>query len=434
MSGKRWTEEEIQFLKDNYRRLGLKKTAEALNRAKSSVMPWAAKFKLSKVRKNPERWSENDDNFVKGNYLDKGGTYCAKVLNRSKGAVNSRARILGLSKKAEPIWTNEEIEFLKANYFSMGLKEISKHLDRSYNAIGARANSLNLEIDPNIRWKYRYNQGNISELLNLTNPIVVYFWGLIWADGTVNKKTNRLTLIIRQPDFLEIKDQIMKLIDSWRYFEFISQANNLMSCLNLSHVEIKKFLFENDYTIKSGASADKILSKIPENLKHYWWRGYFDGDGHFSHIRSCYTTQVIIASCFDQDWKFAEEGMDKIGVDFSINKYTQKLGRGANLVISGESCVRKFCEYIYNGIDFGLNRKKNAYLNYVKYKDSRPLNKYSKFRGILKTKNGRWRARIKHKSKTYYTTIFDSEIEAAKAYNELAIKHKGNKAILNKIS
>ncbi len=42
---------------------------------------------------------------------------------------------------------------------------------------------------------------------------------------------------------------------------------------------IKEFLLENDFDKKSLLSPTKVLSKIPDELKHYFFRGLIDGDG-----------------------------------------------------------------------------------------------------------------------------------------------------------
>ena len=64
------------------------------------------------------------------------------------------------------------------------------------------------------------------------------------------------------------------------------------------------FLKENDYHIKSGASASKILLKIPEHLQHYWWRGFIDGDGCFVRNERNRLNILQITSTFDQGWSF----------------------------------------------------------------------------------------------------------------------------------
>lgn len=58
---------------------------------------------------------------------------------------------------------------------------------------------------------------------------------------------------------------------------------------------------------------------------------------------------------------------------------------------------------------------------------------FKKYRGIGTWRSGRFFARVKYKEKTIELGTFDTEIEAAKAYNEGAIKYYGEFARLNKI-
>lgn len=58
----------------------------------------------------------------------------------------------------------------------------------------------------------------------------------------------------------------------------------------------------------------------------------------------------------------------------------------------------------------------------------------SKYRGVsFITKSGKWQAHIMHNYKSIYLGSYEDEISAAKAYNEAAIKYKGDKAKLNNI-
>jgi hypothetical protein len=64
-----------------------------------------------------------------------------------------------------------------------------------------------------------------------------------------------------------------------------------------------------------------------------------------------------------------------------------------------------------------------------------PKNKFSKFRGVQKSTNpGRpFRIALCFNGRRFLGPSFADEIEAAKAYNELALKVLGPKAILNEI-
>jgi hypothetical protein len=56
----------------------------------------------------------------------------------------------------------------------------------------------------------------------------------------------------------------------------------------------------------------------------------------------------------------------------------------------------------------------------------------SKYKGVHRIKdNGKWRARIGYKGKRIFLGDFDNEIDAAKAYDQAAVKYYGEFAALN---
>ena len=61
------------------------------------------------------------------------------------------------------------------------------------------------------------------------------------------------------------------------------------------------------------------------------------------------------------------------------------------------------------------------------------LNNTSGYKGVYRGYNNKWRPRIRVKGKLLHLGDFDNLIDAAKAYNEAAIKYHGNYARPNKI-
>ena len=61
--------------------------------------------------------------------------------------------------------------------------------------------------------------------------------------------------------------------------------------------------------------------------------------------------------------------------------------------------------------------------------------KFSKYRGVTKgSKNYKYRAVLVYKAVRYYLGNFNDEVEAAKAYNEAALRIIGPHAVLNDLS
>ena len=56
--------------------------------------------------------------------------------------------------------------------------------------------------------------------------------------------------------------------------------------------------------------------------------------------------------------------------------------------------------------------------------------KPSKYRGVT-IERGRWKAQIGFNGKTHHIGTFDSDVEAARAYDERALKVHGSRALLN---
>lgn len=63
----------------------------------------------------------------------------------------------------------------------------------------------------------------------------------------------------------------------------------------------------------------------------------------------------------------------------------------------------------------------------------RSSGKTSKYKGVFKRESGKFRAKIRCKEITTNLGTFENEIDAAKAYNNAALKYFGEFALLNKI-
>lgn len=77
-----------------------------------------------------------------------------------------------------------------------------------------------------------------------------------------------------------------------------------------------------------------------------------------------------------------------------------------------------------------VNLRETTYRQNSKNKTKRSLNAASKYRGVYK-KQAKWAAKIMCDYKNYYLGAFETQEEAAKAYNEKALQFHGEYANLN---
>lgn len=263
--------------------------------------------------------------------------------------------------------------------------------------------------------KYEDYNVNPTQFINPTTPECVYILGLIWADGGIFHKGKyaNISLTTTYPDFLTF-NPIMLKTGKWRMYFRKSELHPTWKerCdIITSNRPLVEFLIKNDYQSKSIESADKILSIIPNHLKHYWFRGLLDGDGHI-HTDNKGSHSISFSSSIEQNWKYLENLCKSLNIKCKIKRRTSKKGHGqSSFSIYSMYKTIKFCEYIYNGYpedNIGLKRK---YDKFLQLKSTEEKNRY---KGVSKMKSGKWRAYTSgaNNLKPKGLGVFDTEQEA----------------------
>jgi hypothetical protein len=127
------------------------------------------------------------------------------------------------------------------------------------------------------------------------------------------------------------------------------------------------FLIENDYDKKSYTSANKILSKIPNEIKHYWFRGLIDGDGCFYHYtpkKGSTLRQFVLTSTYEQDWTYFENLCKELEIKYTIKRIKNIKSASSVIRITNKKGIKKLGEYIYQNFkkdSIGLIRKFNKF-------------------------------------------------------------------------
>ena len=214
-------------------------------------------------------------------------------------------------------WNIEEDNWLIENYKSLGPDKSANELGLRKSQIENRVFKLKLKLPiefKNSLQSIKAEKCNINPnlFLNITTKEIPYLLGLIWADGFLNPskngKNSNLGFVMVKEDINIIKP-VLETIGKWNYYERKQPVESWKPSINVitNNKRILNFLIENDYDIKSQASADKILSKIPDELKHYFFRGLIDGDGCFYHYvpqKGSTLRQFILTSTYEQDWSY----------------------------------------------------------------------------------------------------------------------------------
>ncbi|MEM1750737.1 MAG: hypothetical protein QW088_07465 [Desulfurococcaceae archaeon] len=90
------------------------------------------------------RWSGEELDFLRENYGRMRVLEIAKSLNRTVNAVMWKVRELGLKYRSYRRWSSSEVDFLKENWGKMKLSEIARALGRSSHSVRLKAESIGL--------------------------------------------------------------------------------------------------------------------------------------------------------------------------------------------------------------------------------------------------------------------------------------------------
>ena len=147
---KKWTEEEIEWLKENYKTVSWEDMLERLPYTKSAISTKANRLLgLKKTDKEIQyHWTKEYNDFLKANYENGDMNEIMKKIPFPKQTIRCQANRFGLkrNKNLKKIFTEEDDKWLKENYGYSTKSEIEGRFpDKSYQQIQIHANSLGLK-------------------------------------------------------------------------------------------------------------------------------------------------------------------------------------------------------------------------------------------------------------------------------------------------
>lgn len=198
-----------------------------------------------------------------------------------------------------------------------------------------------------------------------------YYLGLLFADGSIKSKSNRIELKLIEQD-KDILSKFSNLILGQERLNYIEYKKYPYACKNANN--LYTFCVSNksikDALIKLGCTPNKSLTlKFPQNipnelLKHFI-RGYFDGDGciTYASLKNHKDFYTAIVSTNDFCVSLQNIILNVLDIKSGIIRGSGKKNTiTKKLYIGGNRQVLKFMSWLYSDATYFLQRKYNKFL------------------------------------------------------------------------
>lgn len=229
--------------------------------------------------------------------------------------------------------------------------------------------------------QYRVNP---TSFIKIEVAEAAYLLGLIWADGWVSKSHGVVSVSLKEKDMEDVA-KTLDAMGKWTYCGIQKrEVKKRGITASTSNRILGEHLVNHGYRDKTWRSPDSILSIIPDSLRHYFFRGVFDGDG-------CLTinglTSWSITSGYDQDWTYMTSLCQRLKISYRIDRTFHKerkangeSHRSSAFVVQRHADIRVIMAHIYQGRDadkIGLERKWNTWNTFRSMVFGKGNNRYS---------------------------------------------------------
>lgn len=205
-----WTEEEVEFLKENHETLRIKQIAEKLGRSEDAVRGRAKFQGLIKSKK----WTDDEDIYLEYFIYENDAKIqeAAIFLNRTVKAIYTRLVILRKNNNlvcyARKKWTKDEKEYIKKNYLAISVKNMAERLGRTESAVAYQMRQLGVRkikaievFDKKIRKLAAegYYLRQASRILGISNTSLINYCsrkGITFRKATSEETTAKLKEVL----------------------------------------------------------------------------------------------------------------------------------------------------------------------------------------------------------------------------------------------
>jgi hypothetical protein len=260
-----------------------------------------------------------------------------------------------------------ETKWLIDHANTMSYLEMGKKLGRSAGAIKQKFRRENL-IN-NQRENYKRLHSLDDHAFDEVTPNSAYWAGLLAADGCLSSRRKEFSIELKAADELHLGQFLSFLkYDNCLSYRCVENtcSRNIYAGLRVSSLRICDKLQEN-----FGLTPNKTLSLLPPNIKDNrckkaYLLGYIDGDGYVTRTKGVRgDLKIGICSASPQFIRWLVAEIERILGKTNQAIYTHSKSRKNpihSIALHTNEAIR-FMEKLYASVDFGLERKKSAFLS-----------------------------------------------------------------------
>lgn len=310
-------------------------------------------------------WSQQELDFLQEYYTTKSPKWIAKQISRTINSIHVKASRLGLVSWVA--WTQKEKDYLRQSYYKVPIVEMAKVLGKKKGTISAMACAMGLShhkntIPPN---------HNYFNDFKARQSWVLGFWA---ADGCISIRENRAPSIFfsqKERDILE------KICAEFEWQGKISLLKGTRGhCYNAGFTSQPIYDFMHSFfncSLERKSNTLKWPSKLPVEYSRDFCRGLVDGDGCI-RIRYDNVPMFSFASgSLSIATGFVQQIFSDIGIQLKVHK------RKSGVYISECGGTKAVCiaHYLYHNSELHLDRKYQIYLKMLGWLKGRRRQKLS---------------------------------------------------------
>lgn len=305
-------------------------------------------------------FTDDDKQYIK--QLHNEGKYdreIAEIFNVSRNTISRFLQKCEDVESRHPLLTPER-EMAIVNLYNSGLSQnnISNKMNTSSSTIKMILNKYGVcqrEMS-DIKTIYTLNKYYFD---NIDSDDKAYILGLLYADGTVSKSSNNISISLQYCD-RHILDEINSKLESNRELKLVTYSGENIKDqyrLTICNKHMKESL------LKWGLIPNKSLilefpNNLDKNLYPAFLLGYMDGDGHISKC-DCRCNLVSTESFCNTVKKIIKNTLD---VNCSIMYCHNRRDVSTRVLsIAGRNQVKKYLDWLYSNCAMHLDRKYEIY-------------------------------------------------------------------------